>query len=484
MFGSSNKKQGFCMSVKALNFQNLPQEIKAEVFNLLDLRSLAKCEQVCKNWQTLINQYPHFQYKKIPRLLSVQPTISSWEKMPPHLGLFGRSFSMRFTHISPELIAFQPYSHQQSTLFYSFQSKKFSFDSCTILLATDKNHFFLTRQSKPSFKRTNLKPLDSYELIIKKRASSNQITTISLLGNLPKTDENLKTCQIKRCFPLTENKVALITSGNKIEFWDIEDSKREGEIEFDQGSKIIRLGNLLVLDKKIIDLNQKLVVDQEFDFTEESLVKGETGFCSYNKKENRIIYYKVQTTKSIEKKWEINDIKTLFEKNNPQIQIQRFKISSMSDKYIAIKGFAEKSILFIILNIRGEVICEIGKELNCNLLEEETFEQFHEDFFVFKNPDNFHLEIHFLLEKHNPLQLDWTKWILGFYSWQNQILIQDILLLDQKLTILLSTYPSAGTIPSKFRILQFNLAPDSKGFLQQSIFKVHELYKNLSSSIL
>jgi hypothetical protein len=72
---------------------------------------------------------------------------------------------------------------------------------------------------------TDLRSLFSHTLIVKNVKDPQRDRTFSLLENLPETEENLITHQIEYCFPVSEDRVVIITRNRVASLWNLEPIK-------------------------------------------------------------------------------------------------------------------------------------------------------------------------------------------------------------------------------------------------------------------
>lgn len=452
-----------------LSIHVLPEELLLKLFQTLNLEAASTVRAVCRKWTPIAND-PSTIYgqhlKEINaylRLLSLPPQFSAWMPMPQHWGLYMAQRSLKFSSIKENIIAFHPSCCEQSSNFFSFTSPP-AFSNRYVFLSQYDNTYFLTPQGKTSLELelpNDLQPLESHKLVAISIKDPSKKCEFSLLKNLPSTTENLSKHQIKHCFPISENNIALISSSGEISFWDLlnETPHCYKELQINYWSNVYKIGNQLIFDRKIVDLNNPSLLDHGFEFDRryESIKTFESSFCAYNRNKKEIRYFILNEFGQLEKKWEVADSKLLDFLDQTYGQFISLSLKDINEKFILLTCTHSKAVSMIIMNTAGEIIQIVKEELPNLEVEYPLFAHLSDNVLVYKNPQDYTVNIWYIPTQKYIYRFDLKKSIYDLPTLLGKCYMQDIRLSKEKLTILLSTEHTSGSSkPGKFRLIQFD----------------------------
>ncbi len=479
-------------SITELSIDHLPDELFLEIFQMLSLKDFWSACLVCRRWRiitgdsTITNVQVLREIIAVKELFLIPAKCSALMPVPHHWNCP----TLVFSSIHEDIIVFHPPFSAQSSKFFSFTSS-FPFSDRNVFLCRYNNTYFLTPQGQSQLSSSDLPPLESHKLVAINIKDSTKNREFSLLGNLPTTTEYLYYFQIRKCFPISEDKIVIFSS-KRISFWNLSDAlpKCYKEFEVDYHPKICKVSDYLILSNKILNLNNASLIDHQFNFNDDNFIAFKSSLCAYSFETNEIRYFVINDEGILEKKWTLV-ADTLLRYVDPNIKNNNmlcfnFFLKAMNDKFILLNYYQSKILTIIILNTNGKHIHSFTSEIESHFAH--SFSYAHSDFshlsnniLVFKN---FSRDV--ISFWHIP-----TKKFIYKFDWKNSIdnsslkicLLKDICLSDGKLTLLLllNKYPSIA----RFCILQFDPQNAQKSVVIQSDPQAscHHRLKKLISSI-
>ena len=469
------------------SIQNIPQDPLLMIFQSLDLEGCLAARRVCKLWAEL-GKHPttifvrYLQEKiQIAKLVTLAPRFSAWQQMPRHWGLHNDIKMLKFSSVCQDIISFFPPFCTQSSKFFSF-TQAIAFSDRDILLAQYKNTYFLTPQGQTRLEldlQIDLQPLVSHILIVKNIKDPQQDRTFSLLEDLPETEENLIAHQIEYCFPISENKVVIVTRNRVTSLWDLEPIKPvcgkklniKGLHVYDYWSRsnaidMYRVGDYFIVGHQLINLKDLSNIEQHnielrLDFREYSSVKTFGSFVCRTIIQGEIQLFDLSELGFLEKKWGFKIDIGLIEPNwGPMLNI---KIESMSENFIILSSWHKKAVNLFIINMNGELVDRISEDFidelveDCAIWKYPLFVQISGHILLFKHPQQHTLYFRHIPTKKCILEFEWTKAFYDLALYCDMVRVQDIHFADGKLTILLTTGHVEGSLrPAQFRVIQFD----------------------------
>jgi hypothetical protein len=440
--------------------QSIPQDILLLIFQSLDLAGCLTARRVCQLWAklgkhptTLFGRY--FEEKaQIEKLVALAPWFSAWQQMPRHWGLHNDIKMLKFSSVCSDIISFFPPFCTQSSKFFSF-TRALSFSDRHIFLAHCGNTYFLTPQGQTQLQldlQTDLEPLVRHTLIVKNVKDSNWDREFSLLGNLPKTEENLSAYQIEHCFPISEDKVAIITADETISLWDLEPLKpvcykRLKSVSGSTSSQVYKVGDHLLVRDNFIDLKDLSMV--KFNSEKYTSVKVFGSFVCGIRDRKKVRLFVLNECGLLERKW-----------NSTVPGFNNLCLENMGEKFIILNSWHENVMSLLILNMDGKVVHSINENITSDEIVKDyevwaypTFTQISGNILIFKHPQEHTLYFWHIPTKKCLQKFEWTRAVYDFALYFDNARVQDIRFADGKLTILIS----AGHVPSSNRPAQFRL---------------------------
>jgi hypothetical protein len=457
-----------------LTVDNLPNELILSIIQLLGIKDCLSSRLICHRWKVIVDD-PTTIYGKyiqeidaIKKLSFLTPKYSAWKDMPRHWGLIVKENVLKFSSCSSDIISFHPPFCHQSSSFFSFNSL-IPFSDRYIFLAKYGNTYFLTEQGRTRLQLelpTDLKLLASYKLIIKNFQDPSKDKEVSLLRDLAATQDNLSICQIKYCFPISEDNVVVVTSSGEVSFWNLsmETPICYQTLQIGAGSKVYKIDNYLVLNNKIINLTNQSAIENEFNFeNEEDIETCGSALCAHDVNRKEIRYFSMSSFGLFEKQWDLKTDSLLDYLNRNNGQVASLYVQDMNEQYIVLTCWQMKSLNILLLNSNGEVIhtiCQdlVGKELyNSDLYRYPHFSHISGNILIYKHPLRHTLYFWHIPTKKLIQELEWEKLIYDMPLYFGVGLVQDVRLHAGKLTILLSSqHTSDSNKPGKIRIIQFD----------------------------
>lgn len=457
----------------------LPRELLLNIFQMLNLKDKLFVRAVCRDWKVIANNsITHSQYLKefnaIRSLSSLPARFSAWMPMPLHWGLYTKENVLKFSSIKEDIIAFHPPLCKQSSNFFSFTSS-LPFSNRYVLLSQYGNTYFLTPQAENQLEfkiSTDLQPLASHKLVATNIKDPTRKREFSLLKNLPPSLDNLsqsqledyqsqlESCQIEHCVPISEDNIAIITTAGRISFWDLlpEVPNCYKDFLIHPQSEVYKIGNQLIFDKGIVDLDNPSFLDHGFEFENEQIKTFQSSLCAYNGGKQELRYFIINSHGMLEKKWDfaISNLSEFLDQTKGPVS--SWHIEDMNEKFILLTCLQSRAVNLIIMNTEGEIVQAPNTKLSFSkLCRYPTFAQLSGDILIYKNPEKQAVSFWHILAQKCIQEFDWTKSIYDLPLWLGNCLIQDIRLSDGKLTILLSTeHAPFSNQPSKFRLIQFD----------------------------
>ncbi|MBA2367797.1 MAG: F-box protein [Candidatus Protochlamydia sp.] len=489
---SADNYQPMAYCYTPLTVDNLPNEIILPIIQLLNIKDCLSSRLICHHWKVIVDD-PTTTYGKyiqeidaIKKLSFLTPSCSAWEDMPRHWGLYVKENVLKFSSCSSDIITFHPPFCHQSSSFFSFNSL-IPFSERYIFLAKFGNTYFLTEQGQTPLQLelpTDLQPLASYKLIIKNFRDPSKDKEVSLLKELDATQENLSICQVKYCFPISEDNVVVVNISGEVSFWNLSMEKPicYQTIQIDASSKVYKIDNYLVLNNKTINLTTQSAIENEFNFQNEDIKTCGSALCAHNGNRREIRYFSMSSFGLFEKQWDLTTDSLLeyLDRNNGQVV--SLNVRDMNEQYIVLTCWQSKSLNILLLNSNGEVIHTIcqdlaGEELyNFDLYRYPHFSQITGNILIYKHPQRHTLYFWHIPTKKLIQEFEWEKLIYDMPLYFGVGLVQDVRLHEGKLTVLLSSqHTSVSNKPGKVRIIQFD--PQSKS--QQGW--MHSIYSTIQS---
>ncbi len=450
-------------------FYDVPDDPLLYIFQSLDFASCLKVRQVCRHWKVIVADcttiYSQYVQEKnnVERLSFLSPRFSAWEPMPSHWGLHNIKKVIKrmfvFSSVDQDIIAFYPPGCMQSS------SSSLPFSDRNILLGQYESTYFLTPQGQTRLQldlQTGLKPLVNHTLIVINVKDPTKNREFSLLGDLPDTMDNVAGYQIEQCFPISENKIALITANGKISFWDLLPEKPicYQTLQMKCVADVYKVGNHLISNNEIVDLSNPLLVEHEINFMFDSIRIFGSSFCAYSNKE--ILFFTENSHGSLGKKWDLkidNLVKLINPKNG--CVIVDFHVKEMNEKFIVTTYWQTQAVTLFILSTEGELVHFITQEIAgepmqlSSLDEYPIFVHLSGNILVYKNPQEHTLYFWHIPTKKCIQQFEWTGAIYNFPLWCEMARVQDVLFSEGKLTIWLSSGHTSNR-PAQFGIIQFD----------------------------
>jgi hypothetical protein len=481
---------------------NIPQDPLLLIFQSLDLPGCLIARKVCKSWAefgkhplTIFGRYLQ-EKAQIEKFVTLEPRFSDWQQMPRHWGLQNDKKMLQFSSICSDIISFFPPFCTQSSKFFSF-TRALSFSDRDILLAQHKSTYFLTPQSQTRLQlklQTDLRPLVSHTLIVKNVNDPQRDRTFSLLEDLPETEENLITHQIEYCFPVSEDKVVIITRNKVASLWNLQPIKPVCDkklIIYDRlptliSSGLYRVGDHFLIGNHLIELKDLSNREQDFNFIEYSHIKTFGCFtCGAKKNEQEIHLFSLSEFGLLEKKWDFKVDKGLIE--SKWGSILSFKIENMSENFIILSSWHESAVNLVIVNMNGKLVDFINKDIVGESIEYSEiwtypiFAHISDNILIFKHPQQHTLYFWHIPTKACISEFEWTKTVYDLALYCDKAKVQDIHFADGKLTILLTTEHVEGSNrPAQFRVLQFDaLYTIPSGLLLRSVSRMFATVKGL-----
>ncbi len=461
----------------------LPIELLLKIFQQLSLREASSSNLTCRYWNVIVSGSPTAysqclkEVKDIEKFSCLPVRFSPWMPMPMHWGLHSKESSLQFFCTKGDVIAFYPPFCKQSSNFFSFTSP-ISFSSRDILLSQCGNTYFLTPQGQTRLRLdlpTDLQPLVSHELVSININDPTKNRKFSLLGDLSPSVDNLTKSQIEDCFPISEDKVALITSDGKISFWNLLDEVPTcyKELDIHSWTRVCKVGNYLIFDKKIVNVNNPSLLDHGFEFENVDFKIFESSFCTYSHNQKEIRCFTINEG-VLEQKWDIksSDLESKLDKTKGNVI--SFWIKDMNEQFILIQCVQAHDVFssddvqpsafnMIIVNHNGEVIHSITEEVfdieieNWSLYKYPTFAHLSSNVLIYKNPEEQAIKFLHIPTKKYIQKLDWTKFIYDWPLLNGECVIQDIRFSEGKLNLLLSSdHTPSSNKPGQARIIQFD----------------------------
>ncbi len=473
----------------------LPDELLLKIFKILNLQDGFSTSLVCYCWKKIASDSAtiYGQYLKEINMIKSFPSLpaksSAWTPMPQHWRLITRENILKFSSIHEEedLLTFYPSFCKQSSKFFSFTSPT-PFCDRYILLGQHGTTYFLTPQEQTSLNvelPTDLQPLASHQLVAINIQDPRRKCEFSLLRNLPPSSDHLTRCQIRYCFPMSEDNIVLITTGGEISFWNLSNEVPHcyKEIQIESNSQVYKIGNQLVLDQKIVNLDDFSLINHEFDFKNEKIKTFKSSLCAYNK--NKINYFIVNSCGLLEKMWELNvdSLNRFLSQNNDPIL--HFSIQDMNEKFLLLTYWQSQTISILILTTQGELSDAIAVELldveltDLSLYTYPIFAHLSDNFLIYKHPQKYTINF-----RHLPTQtcipFEWRKSIYDLPLLLGGAIIQDIRLSKGKLTLLFSSgHKPLSNQPVKFRLIQFDSQDTYQEKWQGMLNRIYSFVKDI-----
>lgn len=477
------------ISPTSTTINDLPNELMLSIIQLLGIKDCLSSRLTCHHWKaivgnpiTIFSRYIQ-EIDAIKKLPLVKPECSAWEAMPQHWGLIARENVLKLSSCSSDIITFHPPFCQQSSKFFSFSSL-IPLSDRYIFLAKYGNTYFLTEQGQTRLQlelATDLKPHASYKLITKNFQDPSKNRELSLLGSLPATPNNLSRCQIEDCFPITENKIVVITCSGEISCWDLSEDTPVcyQSLQTRAESKAYKIGRNLILNNKIINLITWSVSEHGFSFEHQMVTTYGSALCAHDINSKKIRYFSLSHTGMFEKQWDFNVDNLLKLLDHGNGSILNLRVQDMNDQYIVVNCWQRKALNLWVLTATGEFIHTICQKLTDVEVDTPTMYQYPHfshlsgNILAYKHPQKHTLYFWHIPTKRLVQELEWIKLIYDMPLYLDYGLVQNVRLHESKLTILLSSQHESGSNkPGKFRVVQFDSQSISQHGWMNRIFSI------------
>lgn len=470
--------------------QPLPGEVLLLIFQPLSLAGCFVARRVCRLWAELAKDPTTiagacFQDKAlIEKLPTLTPRYSPWEQMSSHWVLNEGKHVLRFSSVCQQgVISFFPPGSKtkQSSKFFSFTRPISFYDGYTLLAQQGETYFlkFNNAIEVPSSQTVSHPSLFGHTLKVKNLNNSRHDRTFSILKELPEDEQNMQSCPIVDCVPLSENKLAIVTQGCTVLLWDLEPQNPvcinrsaitcqiNGEKWDQYTGKGLKVGNCILIGHQLINLKDWPVKSQFFNSRDYSSIQSSGSFlCGILRDTREIRLLQLSPTGDLEQKWSFDVGKATGDEFNKNIL--GIKIESISENYIVYSAWKTHHVFLFILNMNGELMNSreidfikqaIFEEVNENsIYEYPIFAQTSGHVLMFKHPEGQTLSFYHILWKKTILEFDWTKRLYEPPLYPDNASVQDICWADNKLTIL-STIVERDerfTKSALFRVIQFD----------------------------
>jgi hypothetical protein len=280
----------------------------------------------------------------------------------------------------------------------------------------------------------------------------------------------LSTHQIEYCFPVSEDKVVIITINKVASLWNLQPIKPvcdEKLTIYDRfptfmSSGLYRVRDHFLIGNQLIKLKDLSNIEQGFDFVEYSHIKTVGSFvCGIEKDAPEIHLFSLNEFGLLEKKWDFKVDKGLIEsKWGPILSL---KIESMNEDFIILSSWHKKAVNLFVVNMNGELVDFISKDIVGESIEYSKvwaypiFAHISDNILIFKHPQQHTLYFWHIPTKACISEFEWTKTFYDLALYCDKAKVQDIHFADGKLTILLTTEHVEGSNrPAQFRVIQFD----------------------------
>lgn len=454
---------------------DMPRDVLITIFQALNLAGCRIARQVNQLWEkcitdprTIYSQYAE-ERNNIKQLSSLSPKFSAWMPMPRHWVLTN-GFKVSFTSVCQDIIAFSPLM-AQSSRFFSFTSSM-HFSDKNVFLNQYGNTYFFTPQAKSDINfslSSDLEPLARHKVLVINTIDSSKNREFSILGDLPQTRDNLINHQIEKCFPITEEKVAILTNNGKVSFWNFSFEKPacyhvlQIEQNFDN---ICQAGRYLILDKQVIDLIDCSSIEHPLSWEKDSIITFGSSFCelTLTAQPGQVRYFNMGAKEGLEKCWDIS-LSELFNKiDSKNGYLLSVYLKEMNENHIVLICYQECAVNLLVLSTKGSFINSIIHPLDKKISRESIYEypifgHLWGNILVYKDPlkntlDFFHIPLNRRIH-----EFEWSKAVWDLPLFIKTARVQDIHCKEGKLTILLSAghYSRISINPVQFRLFQFDL---------------------------
>lgn len=495
------------ISPSFITIQDIPKEIFPVIFQSLNLAGCATARRVCCFWAELLAQPTTLFGQWLQSALSVVklstliPRCSAWEQTPTHW-IFNEKM-LKLSSVCQEIIAFFPSHDIQSSKFFSFK-EPLPFSDRDIFLAHKGDTYFLTPQSQTDLQlelQIDLRRLVSHTLIVKNIKDPGRDRMFSMLEDLPETEENLTSYQIERCFPASEDKVAIVTRNGTLLLWDLEpkkpvcckrlkiaDLKQYNQDSFSIGMDLHHVGDHLLFGYQVISLKDLSLIKQSNNLVKHLSIQICGSFIFTILDDNVIRLFSLNEAGLLIEKWTYN-LNQYLPKEFAEA-LFRFEIETMSEQYIVLTFrppfdlfHTQQSIL--ILDINGQRIDIIRQDIadkinDLSMLDKDPFfARITGPVLMFKFPRQHTIFFYLIPKKKTLLKFTWAKKIYDFplhlYGNAN---VQDAHFADGRLTILIKTgRVEKYNLPHQFRVIQFDpLHTVPSGIVNRLIANLKGLY--------
>lgn len=454
-------------SVFSTSISTFPDELILGILANLNRKELLSACLVCHHWK-MVSRDPTTELGKylnkihsIQKLPSIAANFSAWEPMPKHWEILPQNGVLKFSSITSDIIAFHNcYIDNQSSKFFSFNYKVPISDQY-ILLNQYQNTYFITPQSKTDLKlahEEDLEPLQSFILKVVDIRNPNKMRELSLLGKLPRTEENLQKCQIQFCFPLSENKFAIITKEGMLSFWNLLNDEAHCYKELFIKNLLIpnKMGNYLICEEAIVNIDKLILIEHGLKLEPGEVFKSSnTAFCAYNYEKNRLRFFTISEEGILAIKWELPINRWV---KNPLNNTFGHAVAGMNENYIIFTYWQSRSKNLEVLNLDGDSVLSIEENLQDTMNPHyyhayPIFAKLSDDILIFKNPQTSIVSFWHIPTKNLITRLDWSKSVVSF----DKCDIQDICFSEGKLTFLQSQgNDTVGDKSAQFRLIQFD----------------------------
>jgi hypothetical protein len=467
-------KIGSSANNHVMTINDVPKDVLLIIFQALNLAGCRVARQVNHLWKTYITDPTtiYGQYTKAKdsakKFSSLSPRFSAWMPMPRHWAL-ENNFKVSFTSACQDIIAFSPLRAQSSKIF-SFTSST-SFSDKNVFLNRYGNTYFFTPQEQsdaPLMFISDLEPLASHKLIVINTIDSRKNREFSILVDPAQTIEELINHQIISCFPVTEEKVAILATNGKVSFWNLSPEKPAcyHVLQIEQIFNAIHVGGWLILEKQAIDLTRCRLIELPFSLKKDKVITFDSSFCELTRasQPNQIRYFTMSTEERLEKRWDISLSEFCNNIDSKNGSILSVYLQEMNEKHIVLIFYQECAVNLLVLSTKGNFINSIVHPLDkkisrASMHEYPIFAHLWEDILVYKEPLKNTLYFFHIPSKQRVHEFEWSKAVWDLPLFIKTARVQDIHYKEGKLTILLSGgHQSQKSInPVQFRLFQFDL---------------------------
>jgi hypothetical protein len=489
-------KIGSLANNHVITINDVPKDVLLIIFQALNLAGCRVARLVNHLWEECITDpttiYGQCTNEKndVKKFSSLSPNFSAWMPMPRHWALTN-NFKVSFTSVCQNIIAFSPLMGQSSKIFSFTASTPFS--DKNVFLNRYGNTCFFTPQEQsdaPFMFISDLEPLASHKLIVINTIDSRKNREFSILLDLPQTREELTNHQIISCFPITEEKVAILTTNGKVSFWDLSPEKpaRYHILQTAQNFSAIHVGEWLILQNQAINLTHCSSIEHPFSLKEENIITFGSSFCELSASHPRQIrYFTMSTKEGLEKRWDISLSELCKEIDSKNGSFLYSYLEEMNENHIVLICYQECAVNLLVLSTQGDFIDSIVHPFDKKISKKSMYAypivaHLWKNILVYKEPVKNTLYFFQIPSKQRIHEFEWSKAVWDLPLFIKTARVQGIHYKEGKLTILLSGgHPSRNSInPVQFRLFQFDLQasnPPSVGGKINSIWSfVKEAY--------